>query len=115
MVFANHGKEDNRGFLALRQVFPVVPIVIKAERLPLIIQLRRSTSDSYESTEHNLFRSDCEASSYLSKRAWILQERVLNRRIIHSGEHQTYWECRSTAVAKDGHVVSDWDRKWLEA
>jgi Heterokaryon incompatibility protein (HET) len=29
----------------------------------------------------------------LAKRAWVLQERVLSRRIIHFSAGQTYWEC----------------------
>jgi len=30
----------------------------------------------------------------LNRRAWVLQERVLSRRILHYGKAQIYWECR---------------------
>ena len=33
------------------------------------------------------------SQSVLSKRAWVLQERVLSRRIIHFAERYTYFEC----------------------
>ena len=29
----------------------------------------------------------------LNKRGWVLQERVLSRRIIHFTKKHTYWEC----------------------
>ena len=29
----------------------------------------------------------------LNKRAWVMQERVLSRRIIHFSDEQIYWEC----------------------
>ena len=29
----------------------------------------------------------------LNKRAWVMQERVLSRRIIHFSDEQMYWEC----------------------
>jgi Heterokaryon incompatibility protein (HET) len=34
-----------------------------------------------------------ELDSPLSKRAWILQERLLSRRVLYFGSRQMYWEC----------------------
>jgi hypothetical protein len=38
------------------------------------------------------FNSDVDAGP-LNQRAWVLQERVLSRRIIHFTTNHTYWEC----------------------
>lgn len=40
----------------------------------------------------------------LNKRGWVLQERLLSRRILHFAADQVYWECRSHALAQDGTV-----------
>ena len=37
-----------------------------------------------------------------NKRAWILQERALSRRILHFGKEQIFWECGSFALSEDG-------------
>ena len=39
-----------------------------------------------------------------SKRAWILQERVLSPRILHFGKEQVFWECGSFALSEDGSM-----------
>ncbi|KAH8663694.1 heterokaryon incompatibility protein-domain-containing protein [Tricladium varicosporioides] len=38
------------------------------------------------------FEKDVEAAE-LNKRAWVVQERLLSRRIVHFSAKQTYWEC----------------------
>ena len=38
------------------------------------------------------------------KRGWVLQERLLSRRIIHYGALQIYWECNHGVYAEDGSV-----------
>ncbi|KAH8775876.1 heterokaryon incompatibility protein-domain-containing protein [Hyaloscypha finlandica] len=40
----------------------------------------------------------------LNTRGWVLQERLLSRRILHFAADQVYWECRSHALAQDGTV-----------
>jgi hypothetical protein len=35
-------------------------------------------------------------------RAWVMQERLLSRRIVHFGRHQIYWECQETTKNEDG-------------
>ena len=37
----------------------------------------------------------------LNRRAWVLQERVLSRRIIHFTKNHTYWECGSAVRCED--------------
>lgn len=38
------------------------------------------------------------------KRGWVLQERLLSRRIIHYGALQIYWECNHGLYAEDGSI-----------
>ncbi|OHE94939.1 HET domain-containing protein [Colletotrichum orchidophilum] len=38
----------------------------------------------------------------LTKRAWVFQERVLARRILHFGSEQMYWECLEGFQAEEG-------------
>ena len=40
----------------------------------------------------------------LNTRGWVLQGRLLSRRILHFAADQVYWECRSHALAQDGTV-----------
>jgi len=44
----------------------------------------------YDNTEDFIKEVD---EGPLNQRAWVLQERVLSRRIIHFSAKQTYWEC----------------------
>ena len=44
---------------------------------------------------HRRFWSESVAESPLNRRAWVLQERYLSPRIIHFGETQILWECKS--------------------
>jgi hypothetical protein len=43
-------------------------------------------------THMDNFENDVEQAE-LNKRAWVMQERVLAKRIIHFSANQTYWEC----------------------
>ncbi|KAK3381259.1 heterokaryon incompatibility protein-domain-containing protein [Podospora didyma] len=40
----------------------------------------------------------------LNKRGWVLQERLLSRRILHFADDQVYWECRRHALGLEGSV-----------
>jgi hypothetical protein len=46
----------------------------------------------YLCTHMDDFENDVEEAE-LNKRAWVMQERVLAKRIIHFSANQTYWEC----------------------
>ena len=52
----------------------------------------------------------------LNKRAWVLQERVLARRILHFTKHEIIWECRSV-IASETWPSSIFGRhtSWLKA
>lgn len=39
----------------------------------------------------------------LQKRAWVIQERILSRRIIHYGREQIFLECQRSCIAEDGN------------
>lgn len=41
----------------------------------------------------NYFWTQTLYSSQLNRRGWVLQERLLSRRVIHFGADQIYWEC----------------------
>ncbi|KAK2598169.1 hypothetical protein QQS21_005720 [Conoideocrella luteorostrata] len=43
----------------------------------------------------------------LNTRGWVLQERLLSRRILHFAKDQIYWECRVKAKAEDGTDFPD--------
>ncbi|KAF2261107.1 HET-domain-containing protein, partial [Lojkania enalia] len=44
----------------------------------------------------------CVLESPLLKRAWVLQETLLSRRMVHFSSKQVYWECRCAFYAEDG-------------
>lgn len=41
----------------------------------------------------------------LNRRAWVFQERLLSRRILHYGKDQLHWECHGACISEDGHEV----------
>lgn len=43
--------------------------------------------------------------SALGKRAWVLQETMLSRRIVHFAEDQLYWACAAKHASEDGLVA----------
>lgn len=57
---------------------------------------------------HNDFQENVDASP-LNKRAWVMQERVLSRRVIHFAREYTYWECGEVVRCDDGR-----DLRWYE-
>lgn len=42
-------------------------------------------------------------SGPLNRRAWVFQERLLSRRILHYGKDQLHWECQEDCLSEDGH------------
>jgi len=52
-------------------------------------------------------------SSRWSTRAWVFQEQVCSRRILHFGKHQMFWECLECTRQEDGTVVKSMnERRW---
>jgi hypothetical protein len=48
--------------------------------------------------------------SPLNRRAWVTQERILSRRILHYTEGMLYWECDYDFRAANGNVVLTWQQ-----
>lgn len=48
----------------------------------------------------------------LNSRAWVFQERLLSRRILHYGKDQLHWECQETCLSEDGRKAfgHDYDK-----
>lgn len=48
------------------------------------------------------------------RRGWVLQERLLSRRIVHFGKHQIFWECNEGMIPETGQSsVSNHDPESL--
>ena len=43
---------------------------------------------------------DCVSSALLNRRAWVLQERILSRRILYVHETQQFWECHQQTACE---------------
>jgi hypothetical protein len=48
----------------------------------------------------------CIDASPLNKRAWVTQERILSRRILHYAQGMIYWECDNMFEAANGNTVA---------
>lgn len=108
-IFADAAKDDGHGFLGPRKVFRSTSITISdTAKTQVVLQIRRSSPSAWNYPKGSLFVSDTRELSYLSKRAWILQERLLSRRKLHFGAHQVYWMCRECVIAEDGDLQDNW-------
>ncbi|KAI9170603.1 HET-domain-containing protein [Paramyrothecium foliicola] len=45
----------------------------------------------------------------LSKRAWVLQETLLARRLVFFTDNQLYWQCRTCSQFEDGFIRNNYD------
>lgn len=118
-LFADCGSDDDTGFLNARRSLGLPPILLRLQSgdlppMPVYVRYADvSIPMRHQPAKGHLFKTDVD-KSFLSDRAWILQERVISRRILHFGKNQMFWECRSTALAEDGHLFQqEWGRKWL--
>jgi hypothetical protein len=114
-LFADAAFDDEAGYLGRRS---------SSEPAPLLINLRISQDDKttlpvYIRTpnynDDSSFEEDVERSP-LASRAWILQEQVMSRRIIHFGKSQMIWECRTCIELENGLACTEkeYHRKWLD-
>jgi hypothetical protein len=110
-LFADGARDDDAGFLGPRQIMDPKPLAVRlkvrqgdSQTLPIFIQ-----TSIYHSRQD--FKSTVD-ESILSGRGWILQERLMSRRILHFGKDQICWECRTTADQEDGLVLEE-EREWL--
>ncbi|KAH7348911.1 hypothetical protein BKA65DRAFT_477297 [Rhexocercosporidium sp. MPI-PUGE-AT-0058] len=102
-IAATAAKDSGESFLWARTL----------SRVP--VPFRRSASSESEGTVY--FRQFSDSlrdhqeyvlDSPLQKRAWVLQEMLLPRRIVHFSSKQIYWECRGTFGSEDD-TTSDVD------
>jgi len=106
-LFADCGKDDNAGFLFPRMnTLPSMslPIQTADPNKSLMIHIRQTARNSYGFVQKSLFEANVE-SAYLSDRAWIFQERILSKRLLHFGRDQIFWECNAATIAEDGHII----------
>jgi hypothetical protein len=46
----------------------------------------------------------------LLRRAWVFQERLLSKRVIHFTDYQVIWECHSMQESETGDISDDWTK-----
>jgi Heterokaryon incompatibility protein (HET) len=95
-IAATAAKDSREGFLWPRTLSRVS------------VPFRRSATSESEGTVYfrqlsDFLRDHQEyvLNSPLQQRAWVLQETLLSRRIVHFSSKQIYWECRYTFGAED--------------
>ncbi len=110
-LFADGARDDDAGFLGPRKFADHKPLAVRlkvqhggAVTLPVFIRI------SVDGSRQD-FKSTVD-ESVLSSRGWILQERLMSRRILHFGKEQICWECRTMVDQEDGLVLPD-EREWL--
>jgi len=83
--------------------WPYNDVLVQALELPCV-DGRAETGSFYftRTTKPDHIRYISNAA--LNRRGWVVQERLLSRRILHFAQDQMYWECRSVARAQDGTV-----------
>jgi Heterokaryon incompatibility protein (HET) len=118
-LFADCASDDDAGFLNVNRSLSPPPILIRLRSgqfssLPVYVRYSDASIPMWKQpTKGHLYTTNV-GESVLSDRAWILQERVMSRRILHFGKNQMFWECRTTTLAEYGHLVGqDRARKWL--
>jgi hypothetical protein len=77
-----------------------LPCTVKDKRQGDVYLGRVSSSDTSQDGS-SCFDQELEASRWIT-RGWILQERLLSRRIVHFGKRQIYWECQTAFCNEDG-------------
>jgi hypothetical protein len=102
-IAATAAKDSGEAFLSPRTLSRVsVPFRRSATSESEGTVYFRQLSDSLR--DHQEYVLD----SPLQKRAWVLQEMLLSRRIVHFSSKQIYWECRGTFGSEDD-TTSDVD------
>ncbi|KAI0867678.1 heterokaryon incompatibility protein-domain-containing protein [Hypoxylon argillaceum] len=85
-IAATRAANSEAGFLGSRNFTQTV-------KLPNIAQgVHSSSTRSIYACQRRSFSDDVDDGP-LSRRAWVLQERVLSPRTLHFTERQVYWEC----------------------
>jgi hypothetical protein len=88
---ASSAKGSDEGFLKLRPSSPPLQIQTKEGRW---LYVSKEVDDFFEDIEKSL----------LNGRGWVLQERILSRRIIHFSAKHTYFEYGGGSLLRELHV-----------
>lgn len=68
--------------------------------IPIVRASRRGSVDRRYYIESSAFWVDEIVNASLNRRAWVVQERLLARRVLHFGRNQVTWECRERKAAE---------------
>lgn len=91
------------GFLHPRRMLAMVPVKVSNGDLTDDIIL------SHRGTMENLYELAPEENSPLATRAWVLQERLLSRRVLYFGTRGMYLECFGNVRFESCHYPTNWD------
>ncbi|KAI4960897.1 hypothetical protein J4E86_002523 [Alternaria arbusti] len=100
-----------------RDAFVTVSILSAQDSHVGFLKLRESVSTIGLGENLHLRRarptwSEVLSESPLNKRAWVLQERLLSRRVVHFEKNEIFWECLETS-AREGSVEEN-PEAWQE-
>ncbi len=99
-ISALDAPESDTGFLLSRQAHPTVQLEGNFYMRPA----RRSWRKVFQ-------------DSPLSRRAWVLQERLVSTRVLHFGRDDMFWECLTCSTRESDsteHKLTDQDTEWLD-
>ena len=88
-IAASSATNSKEGFLKRNSSSECIPIKSDSGKLLYVCE------------DVDNFEKDVEDAP-LNKRAWVLQERALSRRILHFTKNQTYWECGAGVCSATG-------------
>ena len=102
-IGANKARDGNDGLFSERRLFNIRPCVIESRwchskllPIPRTMVLNLASSSEWDKNS---------GSSPFLKRAWVVQEQVLSRRMLHFGKDQMSWECLELTTNE-----TSWDR-----
>lgn len=87
-----------------------------------VTKVRTGTGERVQNFHSQTVYAESTTETYLARRAWTLQEKLLAPRTLYVGDHGLFWECRSTIKSEfhpDGfedilgsHLVVPEDQPW---
>lgn len=93
---ADAGRDGPGGFTSVRGRTLLNGIRIPGENLFVTCTIQRGETPAH--VPDYVYRVDVD--SVLQTRGWVLQERLLSRRILHFGEYEMAWECGTRAACE---------------
>ena len=87
-IAATASADSNGGCFRTREPRLLEPCIITTE-------YTNHANDEYHVQESEYLQKILHSGQPLLRRGWVVQERVLPSRILHFGEFQVFWECRT--------------------